>query len=74
MGIAVDSAGNVLVSQYATPGFIQEFNPSGSGYTAGVTFGNSCLSGPCALTLDASGNLYVANENDDQILEFKNTN
>ncbi len=69
-GIAVDSAGNLLVDQTANPGFIQEFNPSGSTYTAGVTFGNSVLKYPEFLTLDTSDNIYVANTGDSQILEF----
>ena len=73
-GIVVDSAGNVLVASHNTPGFIQEFNPSGSTYTGGVTFGNSYINAPMGLALDSSGNLYAANCNGNQILEFKNTN
>ncbi len=76
IGIAVDSAGNVLVSQCALPGYIQEFNPASSGttYTAGVTFGNNYFQGPVGLALDGSGNLYVSSVDNNQILEFKNTN
>ncbi len=74
LGIAVDGAGNVLVSQNANPGFIQEFNPSGNSYTAGVILGSaSYLDYPSGLTLDGSGNLYVSNSLY-QILEFKKTN
>jgi sugar lactone lactonase YvrE len=73
-GIAVDSAGNVLVSQWSNPGFIQVFNPSGSGYAAGVTFGGACLDDPAGIALDGSGNLWVANQYGNQILEFKKTN
>jgi sugar lactone lactonase YvrE len=73
-GIVVDSAGNVLVSQYTGSGFIQEFTPSGSTYTAGVTFGNGFLGEPSGLALDRSGNLFVADYLNFQIVEFKNTN
>jgi hypothetical protein len=74
VGIDVDSAGNVLVSQGEAPGFIQEFNPSGSTYTAGVTFGNNASYRIDSLTLDGSGNLYAADYSGMGILEFTNTN
>ena len=73
-GIVVDSAGNVLVSDCNLPGFIQEFNPSGSTYTAGVTFGNNASYRIDSLTLDGSGNLYAADYSGMGILEFTNTN
>jgi hypothetical protein len=72
-GLVVDSAGNVLVADYNN-GFIQEFKPAGSTFTAGVTFGNSQLNQPCGLTLDGSGNLYAATDSGVNIVEFKKTN
>jgi len=60
-----------LVSACDNPGFIQEFTPSGSTYTAGVTFGNNVLVGPEGLALDPSQNLYVSNSVDTQVVEFQ---
>jgi len=70
-GIVVNTDGSVLVSACDNPGFIQEFTPSGSTYTAGVTFGNNVLVGPEGLALDPSQNLYVSNSVDTQVVEFQ---
>ncbi|HJQ35019.1 MAG TPA: PxKF domain-containing protein [Pyrinomonadaceae bacterium] len=71
-GVAVDDSDNVYVTDgdtvkvFTSAGaFVRQFGSSGSG--------NGQLDGPRALDVDASGNVYVADTNNNRIEKFDNT-
>jgi sugar lactone lactonase YvrE len=55
-GLAFNSAGNLLVDNYAANNIIQ-YTPNG----VGTVFASTGLSSPYGMALDGNGNLYVAN-------------
>ena len=71
-GVAVDSSGNIYVSD-SNNNRIQKFNSSGVfqwklGGTA-TGSGNGQFSYPQGITLDSSGNIYVADANNNRIVK-----
>ncbi len=65
LGLAVDSSGNLYVSNSGA-GTVSEFAPGATTPTATLTG----LSGPEALAFDAGGNLYVANVGNNTVSVF----
>ena len=83
-GLAFDSKGNLYVADYLNVRVLQFPAPITSGSVAAVVYGqakfttrvlpaaptSSSLAGPTGLTLDASGELYVAVPGDSRVLVF----
>ena len=67
--IAFDSSNNLYVEDYAFPGGnqVHKFGPNGADLG---TFAKKNLNGPEGIAFDANGMLYVANNNDGNILKF----
>jgi len=63
-GLAVSSGGNVYASNTGLPNAILEFGPGG-----GFLGSTSGFNDPNGLAFDTNGNLFVANEGTNQILE-----
>ena len=74
-GIAIDGSGNVWVSNTNTLS-ISEWSNSGTaispstGYKGGGNPSTPILSGPRALTIDSSGNIWVASAGNKTVVEF----
>jgi sugar lactone lactonase YvrE len=86
IGVAVDGAGNLYVADQSNSRVLEYDMPLGSGTTADRVFGqggsfitNTCNSGgvsatslcaPNGVAVDGSGNLYVADTNNNRVLEY----
>ena len=73
--IAVDSAGNVYVSD-SLFGRIQKFKPTGGTYEYDTKWGSQGtgdgeFSLPSGVTVDSSGNVYIVDTGNDRIQKFK---
>src|SRR5271170_4629979 len=66
-GVAVDSAGNLFVSDSAN-NVVWE-NPAGGGATITVSTAPLMLSSPGGIAVDASGNLYIADFGHSRVVE-----
>src|SRR6185436_3438022 len=74
-GVAVDSSGNIYVTESfsdRTKDFVQKFNSSGAFLTSWGTqgAGNSQFFGAAGVAVDASGNVYVADPGNNRIQKF----
>ena len=71
-GIAVDSAGNVYVSEGNGPRF-QKFDSSGNFLLQGGNFGGDVPGGfvtPSGIAVDSLGNIYVSDNSTDRVSKF----
>jgi PKD repeat protein len=76
LGVAVDAAGNLFFADYGnsrirkvdTNGIITTVAGGGSNYPGdGGAATNAALVGPCGVAVDATGNLFIADQNDNRI-------
>jgi sugar lactone lactonase YvrE len=77
-GIAFDSAGDLYVADNSYNRVLEFKPPFTEGETASVAIGTtsndttqSSLNSPVGIALDSSNNLWVADEGDERVLEFK---
>ncbi len=72
VGVAVDSSGNVYVTDTGN-NRIQKFNGTGTFITqwGGSGNGNGTFNGPAGVAVDSSGNVYVADQSNNLIQKFK---
>ncbi len=70
-GVAVDSSGNIWVSDYGNHR-VQKFNSSGVYQSQFGTFGtgNGQFNNPIGITVDSSGNIYVGDLRNERIQKF----
>jgi hypothetical protein len=68
LGLAVDSADNLFVSQQQLGGYIYKYTPDGTKTTFGPPLG-----GPCGLAFDSAGNLFAADNLGLKIDDFSQT-
>ena len=87
-GVAVDTAGNLYVGDYSNFRVLEYDSPLTTDTVADQVFGQgdsfttgtcnlggisaSSLCGPTGVALDAAGNLYVSDDNNNRVLEYDN--